>query len=135
MPFRGIAKNGRLVLGPVIRVRFVEWLTANDGKTVVIAEEKRTRSRSQNAYYWVYLGIIAAETGDNADDLHEFFKRKLLPPRFVTVQGQEVKLPASTTDLNKADFGNYLDKICAMTNVPLPDPEAAGYITNYEPRK
>jgi hypothetical protein len=68
------------------------------------------------------------ETGDNADDLHEFFKRKLLPPVFKTIRGEEIKLPASTTDLSKSDFAEYLDRICALTNVPLPDPVAAGYL-------
>jgi hypothetical protein len=33
--------------------------------------------------------------------------------------GKEIKLPASTTDLDKSSFGEYLDKICAMTNIPL----------------
>jgi hypothetical protein len=72
-------------------------------------------------------------TGDNADDLHEFFKRKCLPPRFIKAQGQEVRIPGSTTDLSKDAFGEYLDKIAALSGVPLPDPEAAGYIPNNKP--
>ena len=64
----------------------------------------------------------------NADDLHEWFKRHLLPPRFLKVRGEELKVPASTTDLDKVAFGEYLDKICALTGVPLPDPIAAGYL-------
>jgi hypothetical protein len=91
------------------------------------------RSGQQNSFYWLYLGVIATETGDNADDLHEFFKRKLLPPQFITVRGEEIKIPASTTDLNKADFGEYMEKICALTGVPIPDPEAAGFISNTKP--
>jgi hypothetical protein len=86
------------------------------------------RSSSQNRYYHLYLEVIALETGDNADDLHEFFKQKLLPPVFKTIRGEEIKLPASTTDLSKNDFTEYLDRICALTNVPLPDPIAAGYL-------
>jgi hypothetical protein len=54
-----------------------------------------------------YLEVIARETGDNADDLHEFFKRKLLPLVFKTIRGEEIKLPASTTDLDKVAFGEY----------------------------
>ncbi len=71
-------------------------------------------------------------TGENADDLHQYFKRKLLPPVFKKIRGEEIKLPASTTDLDKIAFGEYLDKIAALTEIPLPDPEAAGYISNYE---
>ena len=89
------------------------------------------RSDSQNRYLWFYYEIIAKETGENADDLHELFKRTLLPPVFKTVRGQELKLPRSTTELSKPEFNDFLDKIAALTGVPLPDPEAAGYISNY----
>jgi len=107
------------------------WAQDHDGARLIIEEEKPVRSLSQNSYYWVYLGVIADETGDNAEDLHEFFKRKLLPPVFKTIQGEEIKLPRSTTDLSKGEFTEYLDKICALTNIPLPDPKAAGYIPNH----
>jgi hypothetical protein len=59
------------------------------------------RSSSQNRYYHLYLEVIARESGENADDLHEFFKRKLLPPVFKTIRGEEMKLPASTRDLGQ----------------------------------
>ena len=129
--FRATIKEGMIAFGsPVARSKFFEWARGHAGAHVVNEEEKRVRSLSQNAYYWVYLGVIARETGDNADDLHEFFKRKLLPPVFKTIQGEEIKLPRSTTELSKVDFGEYLDRIGALTNIPLPDREAAGYIPN-----
>lgn len=91
------------------------------------------RSNSQNSFYWLYLEVIARETGDDASDLHEFFKRKLLPPKFIKVRCEEVKIPASTTELGKADFAEYMEKICALTGVPIPDPKAAGFISNTKP--
>jgi hypothetical protein len=115
----------------ITALRFQLWAGEHEGARVTVEFEKPKRSLTQNAYYWLYLGVIADETGDNADDLHEFLKRKLLPPRFVKVRGEEIKLPSSTTDLDKSAFGQYLDKICALTNVPLPDPQEAGYISNY----
>lgn len=132
--FKAKIKDGKLSLGHS-KQTFLEYLSFNEGKTLIIAPEKKGRSNSQNAYYWVYLGIIEKETGENANDLHEYFKRKLLPPVFKKIRGEDIKLPRSTTKLNKVDFGEYLDKICAMTNVPLPNPEDAGYISNYGPMK
>jgi len=45
-----------------------------------------------------------------------------LPPEFKTILGVEIKLPASTTKLDKIAFGEYMDKISAMTNIPIPSP-------------
>lgn len=133
MEFHAKIKNGQIEF-PSARAAmlFQEFKQSHDGAHVLIDEVKPERSTSQNSYYWFYLGIIERETGDNAKDLHEVFKRELLPPIFKVIRGREYKLPASTTDLDKAAFGDYLDKICALTNVPLPDPEAAGYIKNYQ---
>lgn len=129
--FRATIKEGRLDFGVKQRAVFLDFLKVNEGRSLTIELEKKGRSNSQNSYYWVYLGVIARETGDNADDLHEFFKRKLLPPKFITVRGEEVKVPASTTELTKSDFAGYLTRISVLTEVPLPDPESAGYISNY----
>lgn len=132
MPFHAKIRDGIIEFpSSAAAMKFQEWKRAHDGARLVIDEDKPTRSHSQNAYYWTYLGIIEKETGEAATDLHEFFKRKLLPPVFKTIRGEDMKLPASTTDLDKVAFGEYLDRICALTNIPLPDPEAAGYITNY----
>jgi len=99
------------------------------GKEIVLSIEPFVFKRSlrQNSFYWLYLGMIESETGENANDLHEIFKRKFLPPRFITVLGKEYKLPASTTKLDKLDFQNYLDKISALTEIPIPDPEEFMY--------
>ncbi len=91
------------------------------------------RSNTQNNYYWVYLEVIEKETGNLATDLHEYFKRALLPPKFITVFKKEIRIPRSTTDLSKAEFSDYITKIHALTDVPPPDPELAGYISNDKP--
>lgn len=96
-------------------------------------QEIPKRSGSQNNFYWAYLKLIEDDTGNDSNTLHEIFKRMFLPPRYVKYKGKEIKLPATTTSLNKSDFGAYLDKICMETNVPLPDPEKAGFLSNNDP--
>lgn len=97
----------------------------HDGKKVrvVIEDDKNPRTLKQNAFYWLYLGLIEDDTGNTAEDLHEIFKRKFLKPRFVKFKNEEVKLPASTTKLDPLDFMEYMDKICALTGIPIPNPE------------
>ena len=92
-------------------------------------ENKRTLL--QNAFYWVYLEVIARETGNDSEDLHEYFKEKLLPRKIVKITGKKGSYDfarlSSTTKLNKVNFGEYLEKICKLTGVPIPNPEDAGY--------
>lgn len=104
---------------------WLDYLLSVDKKKLVVSieQEKWVRSASQNNFYWAYLRIIANETGETEDNLHSLFKRKFLPPEFKTILGVEVKLPASTTKLDKVAFGEYMDKISAMTGVPIPNPK------------
>ena len=37
--------------------------------------------------------------------------------------GKEIKIPKSTTELKKHEFSEYMEKICAETNVEIPDTE------------
>lgn len=121
--------TGRISINSAILKRFIE---RNQGKWVDIIPRNPKRSLTQNAYYWVYLNVISEETGNDIDDLHEFFKHKYLPFKTITIKGKKgehtFKRITSTSELSKNDFGEYLDKICAATGIPLPDPQAAGYL-------
>jgi len=101
---------------------WLDFLEKNDKKRVVVEVEleKAKRSLDQNALMWFYLGVIEKETGNLATDLHELFKRLFLPPIPKKILGVEFKVPNSTTYLSKADFGEYLDKISAFTEIPIP---------------
>lgn len=112
---------------------FARFAEANNGRWCDIIARKPLRSLSQNNYYWLYLTIVANETGNDIDEMHRFFKGKFLPVSPVVLHfkdGKEFSYNklTSTTELSKAEFGEYLDKICAMTGIPLPDPQAAGYL-------
>lgn len=124
-----ILNNGTLDLKPAHKM----WLMKHVGKFATVSISEPSRSGQQNRYYWLYLGVIENETGNSASDLHEFFKRKLLPPKHIVIKGKmglhEVRIPRSTTDLTKVEFGEYMEKICAMVAIPLPDPEEAGFFT------
>lgn len=115
--------------GTLKEKKIMEWFALREGKQVEISDLKHKRTNQQSRYYWLYLSVIENETGNTADDLHELFKRKFLLPQEKTILGQQIKLPASTTNLSKHDFSEYLDRICSLTGVPIPDPTLAGYTT------
>lgn len=110
-----------------------DFLLQNDGKKFVanINLDKARRSLDQNSLYFLYLDIISRETGHTSEELHRIFKGLFLPKKKVTLNGKDYMLTGSTTELNKVDFGIYLDRICAETNIPIPDKKVAGDVINY----
>lgn len=115
--------------------RWREFKRENEGKWLRIEKPKSLRSNRQNSYYWAYLEIVSHETGNLAEDLHEFFREKLLPKKFIVIHGKkgdyEIEKRKSTTELSKIEFGEYLDKICSVCGVELPDPsKLEGYISD-----
>lgn len=125
------AVSGKTHFAEQSEILFRQHLREHEGAVYEIRLRETKRSLSQNAFYWVYLEICAAETGHTADELHEYFRRTLLPPKFIHVMGKEIRIPKSTTELSKTEMGEYLERINAETQIPLPNPEDAGYITNY----
>lgn len=126
--FQGKVEKGELILDNP--ERYKKYLQVNmEGKKVVLSlgPKLNHRSPSQHRFYWAYLGIIEAETGNTAFDMHEYFKRILLPPRFIKVMGKEIKIPASTKDLSKGTMIEYMMKISSLTEVPIPDPMEWGF--------
>ena len=120
--FHGTVNGGKLKLDhPDSFKNYVETL---DGKvTLSLKVYKRGRTINQNSLYWVYLNVLEQETGDSANNLHEFLKRKLLNPRFVKVMGEDIKLPATTTNLDTTGFSEYMERIEQLTGIPIPTPE------------
>lgn|SRR3990167_767491 len=117
---------------PTNQARFNDFKTENEGKYIKITKPKENRTLSQNNLYWLYLEVIGRETGNDAEELHELFKQKFLPRKTVIVQGKksahEVVMIKSTTKLSKVEFGDYMDKICSLTDVPVPDKSLAGFL-------
>lgn len=125
------AKGGKVSFGSDFnQARFREWCKENEGKWLRIEDEKPLRSMSQHKFYWVYLTAISSETGHTPEELHSWAKKKFLPHKFAKVLGEDVELAPTTTTLSKAEFSEYLERICAETGVPIPSPEEAGYLPN-----
>lgn len=107
---------------------WLDYLEKNSGKKLIVEVEleKSKRSLDQNSYLWgVVYKTIAIETGHTENKIHQLMKRICLPPKFIKVMGKELKVPASTTDLNKAEFGEYIEKIRAeVSSLGIVIPEA-----------
>lgn len=137
--FIATAKRGKLDWGSLSNeARLSQHLKDNEGKSYRLEKVQGKRSVNQNSFYWLYLEVISREVGHTPQELHELFKRTLLPPKVLNVLHREFKMPASTTELTKTEMSEYMERICAETNVPIPNPqdlEALGYIMNDKPMR
>jgi hypothetical protein len=89
--------------------------------TIYFKEVKQVRSLKSNSLYWVYLGIIEAETGNEVEDLHRLFKKKFLPYSVKEVFGEKLLKLTSTTELSTDEFSDYMRKIERETGILVPD--------------
>ncbi len=125
-------KEGKLTFSSdTHKALFNQFLKDNEDKIAEVSIYKPIRSNQQNRLYWLYLGVISSETGDDPVSLHQYFKRAFLPPKFISVMGKEIKVPCSTTELNKSDFAEYIIRIEAETKITCPNPkDLEGFIPN-----
>ncbi len=109
--------------------RYQQALKMFAGRKVVwqISDSDEIRTLKQNAYYHVYLQIIAMENGkdEEVDELwyHERFKKAFLKDQVIQkeIYGEIVTMEPTTTTLSKTTFNEYLAKIEKLTGIPLPD--------------
>lgn len=100
-----------------------------DQQFVVTVEKKKvTRTIPQNRLYWMWINCISKETGNEQNDLHEYFGNEWLPKIEVTLFNKEVIVkPISTTKLTTVQFKEYLDKVQIFASselgIVLPNPE------------
>ena len=102
----------------------IEQLDYEKGWSVTI--EPLKRSNPQNKLYWMWLKLLADEFGCIPEELHEIYKTSFLGTKKVNVKNKEFVIPNSTSNLNKAQFTDYLHKIeqtAIKYNVYLPRPE------------
>ena len=98
-------KNGNLLK------KILDTLNENDKYILMIKKYYKNRTLSQNRLYWLWLNYLEKETGNDKNDLHEFFKMKFLEIKTTNIFGNEMKIYQSTAKLNKIEFMEYLDKI------------------------
>lgn len=113
-------------------------LLTNGEYIVTINRIKSPRSIPQNKLYWLWLKLIAEETGHTDNDLHAYFKAMFLGKQYKVLFNEQVEIEASTTRLSTKDFTTFLDKISLFASetlgIILPKPDDIGFnefYTNY----
>lgn len=124
-------QDGRLMMTEWQKADLHDWCLKNPKVKFQLEPVVATRTNAQNRFYWLYLGIIARETDNDPETLHEYFKKKFLTPLAGQIRGKdgthEIKMIPSTATLSKLAMGDYMTQIEGYTKVKIPNPEDAGY--------
>ena len=108
-----------------VAISYIQKLQEGKQYNVSISLKREKRSIQQNRLYHLWLNCISAETGNEVEDLHDYFKGRFLARR-VVVFSKECDFGISTTKLNTAEFTVFLDKVqqfAANEGIILPNPE------------
>ena len=93
---------------------------------VTVEPYKEGRSLNQNSLLWKWNGLIAQETGNDVDLVHDTLKKKFLAPEEITLFGEKT-LYRSTARLDTRAMSNYLEQVYAFATselgILLPVPE------------
>jgi hypothetical protein len=104
---------------------YLDRLTVGKTYDVSIKLHRDNRSLPQNRLYRLWLNCISNETGNEVEDLHDYFRGRFLSHR-VEIFGGECSVRISTKRLNTAEFTAFLDKVqqfAAEQGIILPNPE------------
>lgn len=104
-----------------------------DGGYELKITKKNKRSLSQNAYYWAcVVPMIQQGLKDLGHDLalqetHDFMKARFNSREIVNPEtGEVISVPKSTSDLNKTQFGEYIERIqrfaAEYLDIVIPNP-------------
>lgn len=106
---------------------YLDKLVEGKSYDVTIVRHKERRTVDQNRLLWLWLNCISDETGQDKNDLHEYFKQKYLGFDTRTMFGVQVYKSVSTSSLDTKQFTQYLEHIQAFAStelgIYLPNPE------------
>lgn len=107
-------KQSVIITNPQIRSEVainVTKLPTDGTYQVTIQPMVVNRTTQQNNLYWQWIGIISQHTGNSADMLHLYFKKKFLGVKYVDVLDGCVETICDSHTLSVGDFADYMTQV------------------------
>jgi hypothetical protein len=129
--FQATIIDGRIKLSRGEGALYKDYLLTLEGKDVQITIEKyrHTMSEQQRRYYFaVVVKMIADDTGQDYDTIHEFLKHNFAPRKKITIKkGVAQWIPQCTHELFREDvFDHFIEPVRAWASselgIVIPDP-------------
>lgn len=118
--FKCIKLQEGIKLDPMYRL-YIDQIPVGKEYWLTVETKQPSRSEAQHRYYWLYLGGISKETGEDKDVLHEYFKDLFLPKKIEVYKNRSVFMYPTTKDLTVVAFMEYIKKIEVETGILSPD--------------
>lgn len=130
--YGSVSETGILTLNNRKRLQ-TDLLMFKNCAVELVIRKKNKRSTPQNSYYH---GVVVAEVRHGlleigypmtADETHEFLKQRFNSTQIITKDGLVIDVPRSTTELNKSEFSEYVERIAQFAaeylsvNIPMPN--------------
>jgi len=95
-------------------IEYLKHVLIGKPLTVEISRTSK-KSRNQERYWHMLIGIVADHTGDDPEILKMQFKYEWLPLRAVkTMSGKEYLIPPSTAGLTKEQYADLITRTLAI---------------------
>jgi len=120
------------VSNDIVRGDLVNLINGLDlGKKWIIEIKRQTKKRStgQNSWLWACHKVVAEDTGNSVDDIHEIVKKELLPKKYIEFDGDEIEVNGSTAGLTRDQWSEFMVEYAAWAaqyGIMLPHPEDQG---------
>lgn len=79
---------------------------------------RHSRSINQNKYSWFIWDLIAQETGENAQRVHDFYCQKFLTEE-IEIFGKIQKITKGTSELNTKEMEEFMLEVRTDASVEL----------------
>ncbi len=103
-------------------VQHIASLNIEKPWAITIEPYKKRRSLGQLGLMWAWVETVAKHvheaTGQDKEDIHEFFKQNFLQPRLIEINN-ETATTWSTKGLTTAEMAIYMDQIYAWVTTEL----------------
>ena len=96
------------------------------GRSVKVEPLTESKTLSQNAYLWLVLSYASNESGNNKDDLYQYYLKKFPVTKEIDFNGTIDIIPISLSRFTKEQASWFIDQVTIdlrSEGFEVPDPE------------
>ena len=89
---------------------------------IICRKIKKSRTLNQNNGYWLWLTHLENRTGQDKEEIHEYFLQKFPTYEIKEILNRQEKVQVRTSGMNVKQMSNYMNKVQTFCHVELGEP-------------